>query len=653
MYNTTYAHTIVGSGATGRTNLGLETKTCLQHWQTGETCSCTDKVTTVFNIQGACADEEYAYFAFYVYYRKTDVTKHKNVTICQKIVCSKINSDGSFDLENATIRTFTNLEHANSLTYNNRTDEVVVAHCKQAVNSLNSNNVEYTEIPSEHFEVSTINAAYLRGETDTLSQKTHNISCGVTSIDYNKKDNVYIVGITGHHYSFAVLNQDFQLERVVEATNAVDYKAWSRQSSWCDGNYIYSAFAYYDDENEIRKNAISVIDFSSQKVVKEINFNLSDTDAYKYEIENLFELDGRLIASFICIGKGSFYYDLSELTATYKGENHAVTFEVQYYDNLDMTDDVASFMALPEESKEKSIVIYGFSTPLQRNRFSNIGYKFVGWALYAPATNRWRYEDSAGNKAWRTEPLEGETKCRYIDEQEVSATVSPGGVVILCAQWEPTEKFFLTFFNGDDTSVICEYTYGQSKVLPEHMFKSNIGSEFVGWHAYWVEKDKWYYVSSDGTTKKWYVEGKEPTGYRKFVYGDKATVKQTATAGGHIEMNAVWNEIKLYYYVGATDVAYNNIKVPLRVDLNSKKIYNYNNENKINWGTVTGYLYWIENDQWYCGTTWQTYTSSKTKTYKTISSGDTTFSTSILTGFKSGDSLVVCKKTTAMATFDF
>lgn len=90
------------------------------------------------------------------------------------------------------------------MTYNNRTDEVVVAHCKQAVNSLNSNNVEYTEIPSEHFEVSTINAAYLRGETDTLSQKTHNISCGVTSIDYNKKDNVYIVGITGHHYSFAV-----------------------------------------------------------------------------------------------------------------------------------------------------------------------------------------------------------------------------------------------------------------------------------------------------------------------------------------------------------------------------------------------------------------------------------------------------------------
>lgn len=84
MYNTTYAHTIVGSGATGRTNLGLETKTCLQHWQTGKTCSCTDKVTTVFNIQGACADEEYAYFAFYVYYRKTDVKEHKNVTICQK-----------------------------------------------------------------------------------------------------------------------------------------------------------------------------------------------------------------------------------------------------------------------------------------------------------------------------------------------------------------------------------------------------------------------------------------------------------------------------------------------------------------------------------------------------------------------------------------
>lgn len=506
--------------------------------------------------------------------------------------------------------------------------------------------------------MSTINAAYLRGETDTLSQKTHNISCGVTSIDYNKKDNVYIVGITGHHYNFAILNQDFQLERVIKATNAVERDAWSRQSSWCDGNYIYSAFAYYDDDSKIRKNAISVINIKSKKVVKEINFNLSDTDTYKYEIENLFEIDGRLIASFICIGKGSFYYDLSELTATYKGEDHAVTFEVQYYDNLDMTDDVASFMALPEESKEKSIVVYGFSTPLQRNRFSNTGYKFVGWALYVPSTNRWRYKDADGNKAWRTEPLEGETKCIYNDEQKVTSTVSPGGVVILCAQWESTNEFFITFCNGDDTSPINEYTYGQSKALPEHMFKSDIGSEFKGWHAYWVEKDKWYYVNADGTTKKWYVEGKEPTGYRKVVYKDKAPVKQTATAGGHIEMHAVWNEIKLYYYVGATDTTFNNIKISLRVNLDNGNIYHYDKDDdkfKItsDWGAVTGYLYWVENEQWYCSNVWRTYTSSKTKTAYAISSGATIFSTSILTNFEPGDSLVVCKKTTAMATFDF
>lgn len=565
MYNTTYAHTIVGSGATGRANLGLETKTCLEHWQTGKTCSCTDKVTTVFNIQGACADEEYAYFAFFVYYRKTNVKKNKNVTICQKIVCSKINSDGSFDLENATIRTFTNLEHANSLTYNNRTDEVVVAHCKQAVNSLNSNNVEYTEIPSEHFEVSTINAAYLRGETESLTQKIHNTSCKVTSIDYNRNENEYVVGLTGEEYSFAILNQDFQLERVITSKNAVDHLAWTRQSSWCDGSYIYCAFYYCKEKVKdtfVRKNAISVIDYNSGKIVKEINFNLSNTDEYQYEIENLFEIDGRLIASFICIGKGSFYYDLSELTATYKGENHAVTFEVQYYDNLDMTDDVASFMALPEESKEKSIVVYGFSTPLQRNRFSNTGYKFVGWALYDPATNRWRYEDAAGNKAWRTAPLEGEKKCIYADEQKVKATVSPGGLVILCAQWESTKNFFVTFYSdkSDDDIKTESYKYGTSKELIDKWFDSSINDTFVGWHAYWVEKDKWYYVSADGTTKKWYVEGKEPTGYRKVVYKNKATVKQTATAGGHIEMHAVWNEIKLYYYAGATDIVFDNIK---------------------------------------------------------------------------------------------
>lgn len=65
------------------------------------------------------------------------------------------------------------------------------------------------------------------------------------------------------------------------------------------------------------------------------------------------------------------------------------------------------------------------------------------------------------------------------------------------------------------------------------------------------------------------------------------------------------------------------------------------------------HAYWTENEQWYCSNVWQTYTSSKTKTYHTISSGATTFSTNILTDFKPGDSLVVCKKTTAMAAFDF
>ena len=139
--STSGIHSIVGEGATLRSNLGVSQKVCLYGLfdeccancknNKRYECTCSDSTCTLKTVycalEGGCADEEYVYFAFYVYYMNGE----NYVTLCQKIVCGRIDTlTGDFTVEK--IRTFTNLEHANSLTYNSRTNEVIVAHCAQS-----------------------------------------------------------------------------------------------------------------------------------------------------------------------------------------------------------------------------------------------------------------------------------------------------------------------------------------------------------------------------------------------------------------------------------------------------------------------------------------------------------------------------------------
>lgn len=50
--------------------------------------------------------------------------------------------------------------------------------------------------------------------------------------------------------------------------------------------------------------------------------------------------------------------------------------------------------------------------------------------------------------------------------------------------------------------------HGTATALRSNAFTKNERS-FVGWNAYWVEKNCWYYLKADGT-KGWYKEGYEP-----------------------------------------------------------------------------------------------------------------------------------------------
>ena len=124
---------------------------------------------------------------------------------------------------------------------------------------------------------------------------------------------------------------------------------------------------------------------------------------------------------------------------------------------------------------------------------------------------------------------------------------------MLCAQWESTSKYTVSFMKNGATSGTMDdqsITYGTSTALRSNAFKKS-GRTFQFWNAYWSEKNKWYYQNADGTTKGWYKEGYEPAGYTKYVYNNKQNVSKTVKAGSHVYMYAVWNEYYIQY--NATD----------------------------------------------------------------------------------------------------
>lgn len=593
-----------------------------------------------YSLQGGCTDGENIYFAFYVKDKTSDAT------VGQRIVCGKLKDDGSFDFENAIIRSFKTFGHVNTLTYNKRTDEIIMTLCYSKKEASSSTETSYL-----HNQVIAFDAKYLRGEEEIKTYTRHYIGCRTNALVYDEYQDKYIVGISGRKYNFAILNKDFQLERVMGLDRDTNepYDNWSSQSIWCDHSNIYSLCIYAIKDSSGKtidyKNSIIVFDKDTGEMISEMNINIID-DGYVYEAENFFRIDDRFILSFNAIGSKSFrYYDIAPSSA----------FKIEYFDNMDVEDDdVKTFDDSQLKQDDTNLVIYGVSAELKQNSFCKEGWRFKGWALYRPDIDSWFCADESGNKAWSPEVPDNGSKVIYEDKQRVMAICPKGKKIILVAQWKQANYFYVTYYFDYDKqeSITKNYVHANTVTLLDEPFANSRGSKFLGWYAHWVENDEWYCSTSSGV-KGWYKENEIPSGYTKHLFGNEASIYQLTGSGQNIEMFGVWNEYTIFYHPGVKITYFKQI---LSSQKGARGISSYNTVNALSsYGTnSTWYHCWLDGDQWYYasadGATRGWYSDDAIPSGYSRYINDRGYTKSSVAA---GDSLILCWAISNNASFDF
>ncbi len=193
-------------------------------------------------------------------------------------------------------------------------------------------------------------------------------------------------------------------------------------------------------------------------------------------------------------------------------------------------------------SMDDTIVVYGESTKTRTNTFTRSGYVFDGWYAYRSSDNKWLYQKGS-TKKWYVEGKQpaGYKKAVYADGIAVSKSSSKAGdTVVFYAKWLKAYTVTYNANGGTGSMGTTLVPYGKStKTLPNEFTRE--GYAFAGWYAYRSSDNKWLYQK--GSTKKWYVEGKQPDGYKKTVYKNGIAVsKSSSKAGDTVVFYAKWQK---------------------------------------------------------------------------------------------------------------
>lgn len=537
-------------------------------------------------MQGGCSDGKYLYFAFIVYkeqYADENLIGTFIVT-CHFDSNGKIQTDAFHSSKDNS--KLAEIGHCNSMTYNALTDQIVTAGATK-----------------DKQTVYTINAAYLRSETSSLTLAKHYISCRANLIAYNATLNRYVVNVSGVFSAFCVLDSNFEL--IAAYIPKKDSALYDKPDNighaglYCDDTYIYSV-CHYGSGNTLSKgkvqNVISILNWNGE-VVKEVNLSFNRVTRNgvldSYEAENIIVHGNKVLMGFNCshsskgnAGRHYYYYDLS-----------SQFFHIQYCPD----ENVETYQS--SGNKTYSQVLYGQSTKIKENFFTKKGYKFAGWTLYIPGEDIWSYKNSAGTIKWYKEGTqpEGYAKTVYKDKQSVSQTVKSGKTVMFCANWAGTKTFHVAFnANGGSGSMPSQIvTYGTSKTMPENTFTKK-GCTFKGWMIYNRDRDLWLYQNTDGSEMAWYKEGAAPVGYTKRIYKNQTTIAKTAPAGQHLVFYAQWNEYIILYNANGMSVSAGGIKTPTRaVYGSSNTVKKYTDDEVTQKKTLRGYRqHRLELDKW-------------------------------------------------------
>ena len=243
-------------------------------------------------MQGGCSDGKYMFYMILVNDGALDQKKElgRFILACHfddsgKVVVDSYRSDRA----NSKLAT---LGHANCLTYNSVTDEIVVA-CGGGDNQT----------------ICKVNADYFRGKTSTLKLSKHYISCRSSSIAFNPYLNRYVVCVvssddtksTTYNY-FCIFDRDFNLIAKCKDTNMrTGGNRRDHQGIYCDNNYIYALYykPYKTDDQSAVQNHMGVYNWSGQ-LVREVNFKFDRRKVGAYvdsmEFESIFMVGNKVYA---------------------------------------------------------------------------------------------------------------------------------------------------------------------------------------------------------------------------------------------------------------------------------------------------------------------------------------------------------------------
>lgn len=382
--------------------------------------------------QGACASSKHAYIAInagYTTILKYDISTWKLVKKSSGLM----------------------LDHANDMTYNSRTNTIVVCN-----NSPNFETITFVN-------------------PDTLSiVGTKELKHKIYAISYNATYDRYVVGLSGS-YDFAILDKDFKLIKKYKG-----YKSgYLRQGSDCDDNYLYFI------QSSGGSNIIVVYNWDGA-FVDTIRINNSK------EAENIFHNGNNFYTTLHYYGNYVHRIGLSDKTA--------ISFKVKYNANGG------------KGEMNSTTVTYGKSKKLQKCKFTKEGYTFKGWIIKRDATNQYYGKKSPFSKSEWLKKEDIYEYTLYKNEHKVSKTTKYGDVTAT-AFWV-ADRYTVNFdSNGADGYMqSLSVPSSTSVILPQCTFTKN-GYVFTGYTAKRSVDNRVFGYKKDHTTPVWLKEQDVDTPY--------------------------------------------------------------------------------------------------------------------------------------------
>ena len=260
---------------TAKANDTFITKT-IEEYKELEEDTTLKGVSGQYGISGGWTDGEYLYRAFITAWVQADENQNEVVVVQYDL------KTGEQMKKSATL----SLNHANDLTYNSKTKQLVVCHGTGA-----------------YYKVSLINV-------DSLQiVETKELASPVYCIDYNSTYDCYVVGVANNHYLY-ILNSDFEIVKQYGTQYHIDPKyhtqpagisTISPQGMASDDQCIYYLFSYMSADYEY-KHVITVFDWYGNYMT-EIEFQLENI-----EPEAISVVDDTI---YVMYNRGTMVYKIS------------------------------------------------------------------------------------------------------------------------------------------------------------------------------------------------------------------------------------------------------------------------------------------------------------------------------------------------------